>query len=357
MGIGYFKKNFETEFEHRKGETYDPSVNRRTASTNVISSCSTYECCSESKIRPSEQACTLTRDLGTAVIGGENSYYKTSSKDWRTAYGSKLQQESGTEQDWNESRNLAVYELSESDNLNSVIYLRSENPQRKPRSSISRGSTFTESQSFMPYPITEVIPGKLYLGCEWNASNEAELLELGISHILSVSNRIHRIQGMEHEHFVMSDIGRTELETVLSEVYPFIKSSQQAEKKLFVHCTLGQNRSPTLVISFLIKNRGLTLYEAYKMLKEQRPLIQIHRNYAKMLLCLEKNILGKTSLPDDWMEQDGFCMIDGTPRYKNEELIPKEEQSFKTNLVEESAQSSTNSVSLKNVYSNPKCQS
>merc|ERR1719419_694723 len=107
------------------------------------------------------------------------------------------------------------------------------------------------------------------------------------------------------------------------------RSQLIADNTLFVHCKLGQNRAPTLVIAFLIKNRGLTLYEAHKMLKEKRPLVQIHRNYAKMLLKLERSLLGETSLPDDWMEVDGFSPLDGVPYFKSEELTVEEQQSFK----------------------------
>jgi len=197
-------------------------------------------------------------------------------------------------------------------------------------SSIYKSSTLSESSTWItPHPITEIIPGKLYLGCEDQAYNEDELLAMGITHIISVTNRINRIQGIEHEHFVMSDMGRTELDTLLAKVYPFMERAQQVEKKLFVYCKLGQNRSATLVISFLMKNRGLTLYEAHKMLKEQRPLVQIHQNYAKKLLKLERELFGETSLPEDWMELVGFDHLNWVPHFKSEELTVKEQQAFK----------------------------
>jgi len=187
----------------------------------------------------------------------------------------------------------------------------------------------TEISTYTLNPITEVIHGKLYLGSEENAFNEEQLLALGINHVLSVSNSIKIIQGIDHEHFVMNDMGRTALDCVLDRVYPFMERAQQAENKLFVHCTLGQNRSPTVVIAFLMKNKGLTLYEAHKMLRKQRPLVQIHHNYAKMLLRLEKELYNETSLPDDWMEQDGRCFESGLPYFKSEDLTCEEQQSFK----------------------------
>jgi len=187
----------------------------------------------------------------------------------------------------------------------------------------------SESTSFTPNEITEVIPNKLYLGCQIRALNDDELRLLGITHILSVTNRINPIKGIEHEHFVMSDFGKTELNTVLEKVYPYMESAQRSQNKLYVHCTFGQNRSPTVIISFLMKNKGLTLYEAHKMVKEKRRLIQIHPDYAKMLLKLEKELLGETSLPDDWMEPNGRDSV-GIPRYKCEELTEEQQQLFKS---------------------------
>jgi len=194
---------------------------------------------------------------------------------------------------------------------------------------LSAGWMSSESTSFALNEISEVIPGKLYLGCQFRASNAEELLLLGITHILSVTGRINPVNGLEHEHFVMSDYGKTELNTVLDKVYPFMESAQRSQNKLFVHCTLGQNRSPTIVIAFLMKNKDLTLYEAHKMVKQKRRVIQIHQNYAKMLLKLEKKLFGETSLPDDWMEPNGRD-TGGIPLYKCEELTEVQQKMFKT---------------------------
>merc|ERR1719285_530495 len=242
--------------------------------------------------------------------------------------------------------NISTQFISDSELWNTprIIHLENESPKRQSKNFLSLAdinnspqSTYssysmTTSPTYTPHPISEVIPGKLFLGSEENALNEEQLLALGITHILSVTNHINRMKGVEHEHFAMNDMGRTELDTVLDRVYPFMERSQRAEKKLFVHCTLGQNRSPTVVISFLMKNKGLTLYEAHKMVRKQRPLIQIHHIYAKMLLRLEKELYGETSLPDDWMERDGCCRLSGVPCFKSEELTFEEQQSFKTSL-------------------------
>lgn len=196
----------------------------------------------------------------------------------------------------------------------------------------SPASTWRSSSlTYRPFPITEVIPGKLFLGCENHAFDKDMLLALGITHILSLTNRINAIEGIENEHFVMNDSGRTELKKVLKKVYPFMKRGTQGKNKLYVHCKLGQNRSATVVISFLMKSKELTLYEAHKMLREKRPLVQVHQNYAKMLLQLDRELFGETSLPDNWMEVDNYDMASGEVHYKSEKLTRDQQQLFKVN--------------------------
>jgi len=95
-----------------------------------------------------------------------------------------------------------------------------------PSSSCSSSARLT-STTYIPNPITEVIRGKLYLGCEDNAWDEKELLSLGITHIVSVSNHINPIK---HKHFVVNDCGRTDLNTIVVKVYPFMEQAQETGK-------------------------------------------------------------------------------------------------------------------------------
>jgi len=130
--------------------------------------------------------------------------------------------------------------------------------------------------SYRPPPMTEVLHQKLYIGSEDDARNKSGLLDLGITHVLSVNDHVFPVPGIKHKHFPMHDSGRTDLDGVLRRVYPFILESQQDGKKLFVHCMLGQNRSATVVLAVLMKTEGLNLFEAFKLLKNKRPIVQIN---------------------------------------------------------------------------------
>jgi len=189
-----------------------------------------------------------------------------------------------------------------------------------------------ESSSYSPLEMTEVLSQKLYIGSEDNAWNTNLLQGIGVTHVLCVTGNVNFIKGIEYEHFPMSDYGKTDLDKVLKKVYPFFKRSQEDGKRLFVHCKLGQNRSATVVLGFLMMSKGLSLFEAYAMLKKQRPVVQINKNYAKMLLKLEKDLYNEQSLPNDWMEPKESERVSGVS-FKYENITLEEQLAFKSQRV------------------------
>jgi hypothetical protein len=56
----------------------------------------------------------------------------------------------------------------------------------------------------------------------------------------------------------------------LQEATNFMDACEKREKKLFVHCSAGINRSSTLVLAFLIRFYGMSLDEAWDLLREAR---------------------------------------------------------------------------------------
>ena len=56
--------------------------------------------------------------------------------------------------------------------------------------------------------------------------------------------------------------------------------------RVYVHCTAGINRGPTLAAAYLIKNKGLSAREAYEYVIERRqcrPYPTVLQEYAKSL--------------------------------------------------------------------------
>lgn len=156
-------------------------------------------------------------------------------------------------------------------------------------------------------PLTKMT-SQLYIGSFWDAKNEKDLRESGITHIISVIDPIHIIEGMRHGHNPMNVDGQTELKQVMDELWPIIAESQKPDKALFIHCACGQNRSATVLLAIMMQQWGKKLNEAWELLKTKRPSVEIHERYAKQLLKIELELFGSNSLPDNWMEAPRYNM-------------------------------------------------
>jgi len=167
-------------------------------------------------------------------------------------------------------------------------------------SSISDNSTFFKS------PMTEVT-SQLFLGCMENAANETELLDYGITHVLSVIGPGPEFfQGIRHSYTLMDDNGRTELKEVIKKLWPIIEESQQKHRALFVYCLNGENASAALMLAILMESKGEKLSRAYKLLKSKRPIVSINECYAKQLLKMEQELFGANSVYINRSEE-GYC--------------------------------------------------
>ncbi len=91
-----------------------------------------------------------------------------------------------------------------------------------------------------------------------------------------------------------------------------IEQAGREGKRVLVHCRAGRSRSASIVISYLMKKKGMTLKEAYLLVKEQKPDIRpnegillplliarlLHNlisGYLKQLQTLDKEIHGAVS--------------------------------------------------------------
>jgi len=158
------------------------------------------------------------------------------------------------------------------------------------------------------------ITSQLYLGSFEDAKKEAKVVELGITHILSLIGPKHPINGIKHMHQPMDDNGHTNLKSLIKRIWSFVMDSQQPGNKLFVHCMGGQNRSATVMISVLMKLKpeSSKLVDVYNLVKDKRPVVQINQLYAKQLLELERDLFGTTTMSPDWMKIRSYDMQTGS---------------------------------------------
>jgi len=157
-------------------------------------------------------------------------------------------------------------------------------------------------QDFVPTPLTQVLP-QLYLGSEHDAQQAEKLNGLGITHIISiVGGGRYKDLYPKHMYIPLRDNGSSDLLEKINNSYDFAMESQEPGNKLFIHCQLGQNRSPSYVIGFLMKSKNLTFFAAYTLVKEKRELIHPHKKYIEQLRHFDLELHKVHSIPKDFLD-------------------------------------------------------
>ena len=74
------------------------------------------------------------------------------------------------------------------------------------------------------------------------------------------------------------------------EVNHFIHGAYKAGKNVLVYCIHGTTISPTIVIQYLMQYQGLKLKDAYTLVKQRRPQVEIPDAFQRVLIRLERQL-------------------------------------------------------------------
>ncbi|KAH9329688.1 hypothetical protein KI387_001796 [Taxus chinensis] len=135
---------------------------------------------------------------------------------------------------------------------------------------------------------TEVLPTFLYLGSYDNASRAELLKAQGIVRIL---NTVPACQNLYKNSFVYHCL-KEEQTLPFNEAVDFIEQCNKDKVRVLVHCMSGQNRSPAIVIAYLMRYKGWRLAESYQWVKDRRPSINLTSAVLKQLQDYEKEVFG-----------------------------------------------------------------
>lgn len=140
-------------------------------------------------------------------------------------------------------------------------------------------------------PVSEIIP-QLYIGNKSSASDEHLIDSLGIKFILNVTkdhpNYFEHRPDLVYKQISVNDSSQEDIGAHFEEALWFIDEGRKQGKGILVHCQAGISRSATIVIAFLMKYEMLSLNDAYKLVKEKRPVISPNLNFMGSLLKYEK---------------------------------------------------------------------
>ncbi|KAK2561530.1 Dual specificity protein phosphatase 7 [Acropora cervicornis] len=141
-------------------------------------------------------------------------------------------------------------------------------------------------------PVTAILP-LLYLGNEEGAADEALIDRLSIKYILNLTPRCPNFfsqrSDMHYKQIKINDSNQEDIEQHFDEAIQFIDEAREQGSGVLVHCHAGVSRSATVTVAYIMRKEGMCLTEAYKFVKELRPVISPNLNFMGQLLKYDKN--------------------------------------------------------------------
>jgi dual specificity MAP kinase phosphatase len=157
----------------------------------------------------------------------------------------------------------------------------------------------------------------LFIGSIEVAYNEPKLCRLKIDSLVDISNlssaqvpsskKLHCpcLCGNDSRHFRsrliirVDDDDKEDIEQYFSEINKFIDGARKCGKNVLIFSYHGNSRAPAAAIQYLMSHEGFLIRQAYNLVKNQRPAVEINQGFQNTLEALEHRLFpeAKPSVP------------------------------------------------------------
>jgi protein-tyrosine phosphatase len=144
------------------------------------------------------------------------------------------------------------------------------------------------------------ITSNIWLGGDYQDMKQLVEKE-NVRHVISVNftDNIAKYPGITsrlvHGFYETEDLGAV-MKAVLPKFFKFI-STVSPNEGILIHCSAGVNRSPSIVLSYLVGHEKWTLKKAWMTVREKREIINPHVSVLQMLMDLEREVSGTEPWP------------------------------------------------------------
>lgn len=146
----------------------------------------------------------------------------------------------------------------------------------------------------------------LYVGSFEDAQNEDLILDLEITHIVSVGRgaSIHSSVSVPHRpllgletdhdsikylHIDVLDMENEQIKKYFDKAFGFIEKGRR-DGIVLIHCAAGVSRAATICVAYLMKKLKLTVDASLELLRESRPSVQPNDGFMKQLLQYQQEL-------------------------------------------------------------------
>ncbi|GMI98543.1 DUAL SPECIFICITY PROTEIN PHOSPHATASE 1E, indole-3-butyric acid response 5 [Hibiscus trionum] len=155
------------------------------------------------------------------------------------------------------------------------------------RTPVSSDKTSLEVSAFP----SVILPDFLYLGSYDNASRSELLKTQGITRVLNTVPACQNLYKNSFTYHCLQDDKILQFDDAIQ----FLEQCERDKARVLAHCMSGKNRSPAIVIAFLMKSKGWRLPQSYQWVKERRPSVDISQAIYQQLQEYEQKLFGSSN--------------------------------------------------------------
>ncbi|KAJ9176838.1 hypothetical protein P3X46_012110 [Hevea brasiliensis] len=156
------------------------------------------------------------------------------------------------------------------------------------------GHRLPESAEKIPLHVSafpsEILPEFLYLGSYDNASRSELLKTQRISRVLNTVPACQNLYKNSFTYHCLQDDKTLQFD----DANQFLEQCEKDKVRVLVHCMSGKNRSPAIVIAYLMKSKGWRLAQSYQWVKERRPSVDLTQAVYQQLQEYEQKTFGSS---------------------------------------------------------------
>ncbi|CAF0856751.1 unnamed protein product [Adineta steineri] len=156
--------------------------------------------------------------------------------------------------------------------------------------------SIVDREKFLTIYPSVVLDDQLYLGTGHQATNWKVVRDLKITHIINISFEHQCVfpDKITYLHLQLEDMEDVLLKDRFGATIQFMETAfENSSNRILVHCNLGISRSTTVTLAYLMKTYNATLTEAYKFVRQRRPIVCPNLGFLRQLFEYECELFGQ----------------------------------------------------------------